>query len=237
MHHPIDLQSPSSAADPARTAVSAALISRPTIARAIRWASLPAIVCLAAGSAAAFIVNVGGMAVFLAAAPPSVKPGDLISPNILAFNERQNVILPVDITVDVPAGTEVDDASDLSPLVIPRGTCIKSHYVHYQPNVTNVANGGVAFDSPILGVAILQSSLDATNFLGAIPPTEYPVALQCAGAAGVDCGMEVPDDLLRVNAQSVQVEFLAHDPGDRIRVIARGNPAICEKLCFDPECR
>jgi hypothetical protein len=207
---------------------------RPLITRSIRWASLPAIICLA-GSAAAFIVNVAGMAVFIAP-PPSVKPGALIDPDILAFNERPNVFLPVDITVDVPPGTEVDDPNDLNPFVIPRGTCIKSHYIHYQPNATAVANGAVFFDSPILGVAVLQSSLDATNFLGAIPPTDYPVALQCAGV-GVDCGLELPGDLLRVNAQSVQVEFLAHDPGDRIRVITMGNPANCETLCLDPECR
>lgn len=224
---------PSKPSNPSRNRLISAL-ARPRTIVALRLAALPAASALVASTAAAFIVGVAGMAVMIAP-PASVKPGDLVDDDIHAFNEQQNVILPVDITVDAAPGTALEEPSDINPFVIPRGTCVKSHYIHYEPEATTVATGGVAFDSPILGVALLQSSLDATNFLGALPPTDYPVAPQCVGA-GVDCGIELPGDRVLINPQNVQVEFLALSPGDRIRVITRGNPDACRPICHAQDC-
>jgi hypothetical protein len=215
--------------------VSAAAISptRRTPNRPRLWGALALGTTLLAGSAGAFITATGGMAVQIAP-PASVKPGALLSPNILAFDELQNFLTPVDIVLDASSGAELKNPEDVKPVVIPRGTCLSSHYVHYQPAVDSSATGRVRFNRPIVGVALLQATLDATNVFGA-PGTDYPVAPQCITAVS-DCGMELNPDVLRVGALAVEVDFSALNPGDRIRVLTEGNPDRCHPLCLDDEC-
>lgn len=198
------------------------------------WRVLPLAGVLLAGSAAAFITGVSGMAVLIAA-PASVQPGALVDSAINSFNE-QHAVLPFDIQLDAPAGSQLTAVGDLAPLIIPQGTCVKSHYVNYEPGAGASASGSLRFDQPILGVAVLQATLSATDFLGA-PGTNYPTPLLCAGAPGVDCGLELGADRVRVNAQTIEVDFDAGSPGDRLRVVTRGNPANCRPLCHDEQCR
>jgi hypothetical protein len=179
-------------------------------------------VLLTAGSAAAFIVAVVP-AVVKIPAPPSVVPGALVGPNIQAFDERQDVVLPFNVAVDArPINPGIQLPGDLNPGVIPAGTCVRSHYLHYEPLSPATATGSADFSDDILGVEVRQASLDATNFLGN-PFTAYPVAAQCLGGpANHQCGMELlPEDSLRVGQRRVEVSFYALAPGDRIRVITR----------------
>lgn len=182
-----------------------------------------------AGIAQAWIAAVQPAAVFFT--PASVVPGNPSAPDIWAFNERQDVILPVPILLDVqPVNPGVRLPGDLNPVWIPAGTCVSSHYVHYEDTVLSTATGGVRYVRPILGVAVRQPTLDATNFLGR-PGVAYPTAANCNAVAGVDCGMELlPQDELRVDPMRVQVRFEAQSPGDRIRVVTAGDPAQCHPL-------
>lgn len=182
-----------------------------------------------AGVARAWIAAVQPAAVLLT--PPSVVPGNPSAPDIWAFNEKQDVILPVPILLDVqPLNPGVHVPADLNPVWIPAGTCVSSHYMDYEDAVPSTATGGARFVRPILGVAVRQPTLDATNFLGRAG-VAYPTAANCNAVAGVDCGMELlPQDELRVDANRVQVRFEAQTPGDRIRVVTAGDPTQCHPI-------
>ena len=171
----------------------------------------------------AAIVNTGGTAVQIPA-PPSVEPGAAFPnpANIHAFNERQCRTLPADMPYDIAPVSDVTDASQLlTSAVIPRNSKVSSHYIQYEPAVYTVAQGTVLFDAPIIGVVVTQANLDATNGLGR-PVTTYPNAAQCAVfGAGVDCGLELPPDMIHVDNMWVRVNFDALSPGDRVRVITQ----------------
>ncbi len=195
-----------------------------------RWLSIPALaaVLLTTGAAIAAITAVGGMAVQVAP-PATVLPGLNMGPAIQAFDELQNVVLPVDLAVDARGTnppTLLDSEDDVSPGKIPAGTCVSSHYIHYDPNGAGAATGGVEFDGPILGVAVLPDTLDATNVLG-WPWTTYPADAD-AGTCLVGANTCAPEltgaaDVVRVGMRRVEVDFSAGNPGDRVRVITRGD--------------
>jgi hypothetical protein len=151
-----------------------------------------------------------------------------MGPTIQAFDELQNIVLPVDLPFDARGTspfTEIRSEHDLNPGKIPAGTCVSSHYMHYDPAGAGAAIGGVEFDGPILGVAVLPDTLNATNVLG-WPWTNYPVDAD-AGTCLVGASTCAPEftgaDIVRVGLNRVQVDWSAAMPGDRIRVITRGN--------------
>ena len=199
-----------------------------------RWLSIPSLTAmlLTAGAAVAAISAVNGMAVQVAP-PATVLPGLNMGPTIQAFDELQNVLLPVDLPMDTRGTnptTEIRGEDDLNPGKIPAGTCVSSHYIHYDPNGAGAAIGGVEFDAPILGVAVLPGTLDATNVLG-WPWTNYPPDAD-AGTCLVGANTCAPEltgaDVVRVGLRRVEVDFTAGNPGDRIRVITRG---CCDCRC------
>jgi hypothetical protein len=203
--------------------------------RSRRWLSIPSLTAmmLTAGAAVAAITAVNGMAMQVAP-PATVLPGLNMGPAIQAFDELQNVMLPVALLVDARGTnplTEIRSEGDLNPGKIPAGTCVNSHYIHYDPNGAGAAIGGVEFDGPILGVAVLPATLDATNVLG-WPWTNYPADADAGTCllAGNTCAPEFTGaDVVRVGLRRVEVDFTAGNPGDRIRVITRG--------CCDCSCR
>jgi hypothetical protein len=187
-----------------------------------------ALVVATTGTAGAAIVNVALMAVQIAP-PASVVPGMGGGPNIQAFNELQDVVLPFAVPVDARPGDFVETPADVNPGTIPWGTCVRSHYLRYDPVMAANAQGRVRFDREILGVALLPASLNATNILG-WPGTNYPpnAGGGVCSVGGNTCGMELPGDRLRVGLFAVEVDFTALDPGDRIRVITKG---CCDTWC------
>ena len=196
-------------------------------ARRRRWWALSA--CLAAlplgaGTARAFIVNVAPAVVEIDA-PASVLPGMLQGPDIHAFDERQDVQLAAALLVDHQGPGLVNDPGDLNPAWIPAGTCIRSHYIHYDPAGAASANGAVQFAGEIVGVILRPATLDASNGLGAAF-TAYPPNAG-AGAClvgGNTCGLELtvpPQDSFQIDQDVLRVNFQALNPGDRIRVITK----------------
>ena len=118
-------------------------------------------------TANATITNLAGSAVEIGA-PASVMPGDLIAPSIYVFDEQQNRNLPQDVPVDVIPPSRVKNPGDLAAnAMIPQGTCVSSHYLQFEPGgaAATTVTGGAEFDQDILGVAVLQATLDATNLL------------------------------------------------------------------------
>jgi len=195
-----------------------------------RAAALSTALALTVGTAAATIVAVQPAAVLFT--PASVLPGLDTAPDIYAFDEQQGVQLLADTPVDIVPAKEVEEPADLNPGIIPAGTCVNSHYMKYEDLAgASAVTGGIEVGEPILGVAVLQTTLDQTNFLG-LAGVAYPVTADCVGiTAGADCGMEItspPQDRIRVGLFRVRVNFGASTPGDRVRVSITGRNAPIE---------
>jgi hypothetical protein len=209
-----------------RTRVSQAVrLARGARSRWLMAAASLLAVSATAGTAAAFIVNVAP-AVVKVPAPLSVLPGALVGPDIRAFDERQDVLLTAPLFVDHQGPTPVNQPNDLKPGWIPAGTCIRSHYVHYDPMGAATATGGMQLEGDIVGVIVRPPTLDATNFLGAFNTTYPPNAAAgvCAGAAS-QCGLElaVPtqDSFVISSPDVLRMTLVANNPGDRMRVITK----------------
>lgn len=193
-----------------------------------RWlmaAALLVAVPVTARTAAAFIVNVAP-AVVKIPAPASVLPGALVGPDIRAFDERQDVLLTAPLFVDHQGPTPVNQPSDLKPGWIPAGTCIRSHYVHYDPAGAASAAGGMQLEGNIVGVIVRPPTLDASNYLGAFNTTYPPNAGAGACLVGTNqCGLEITvptqDSFVISSPDVLRVSLTAGNPGDRMRVITK----------------
>jgi choice-of-anchor A domain-containing protein len=154
-----------------------------------------------------------------------VKFGDLQSnTTMFAFDEQQNVTLPVGVDVDITAPGTYDETSDLTPGTIPAGTLVSSQFVHAdkigtQPPFVTL-EGTVTTDSDILGVAILQHSLDNSDFLGA-PGTLYPT-----GDFGRALNLDKQDDYVieQVNRRTLLIHSSVKMHADQVRIITAGGP-------------
>lgn len=122
--------------------------------------------------------------------------------NQQAFNERQHVILPNDISVD--GG------------IISSGTLINSHMIFLNtPSITQVSTLNIewAFDGKILGVmsdvsGVLESN--SNSVLGAIGTT-YPGSLGGRGLEG--------NDIYSVFDNTITISMIVSEPGDWVRVV------------------
>lgn len=124
-------------------------------------------VTVGASVASAAITSTGG-AVVKIAPPGSVQDGALQSDlEIRAFDEQQCVTLASDLTVDVtPSG---------GAGVVPAGTSVSSQFLHFDPTGSSVVtlSGSITTDAAIIGAIVTESSLDASDSLGAAG-TAYP---------------------------------------------------------------
>ena len=134
--------------------------------------------------------------------PPGVGPDVFQSPNLFAFDERQ------DWTISTPTPLTPD-------LTLPIGATVSSHYVVFDPNVGSSLQGMVEFDEPIVVLLLTPTMLELTSPLLGVPTTTYVTG----PAVGVD-----PNGLDSVmidpgNSRRLLVNFGARSPGDNLRVL------------------
>ncbi len=115
--------------------------------------------------------------------PPSVVEGAFeSSTDISAFNEKQCFTLPQDVNVDI---SQTQNSFDpLTPGTIPAGMVVSSHFMHADSvgsNLNSYSTGFVEFDSDLLGVILLDNSLDATDNILGLPGTTYPTGFTNRG--------------------------------------------------------
>jgi hypothetical protein len=144
--------------------------------------------------------------------PPSVMFDQYESnTEIRVFDEQQCVTLLRDVRVDITQPGTYDELSDLTNSgFIPAGTRVSSHFMHVDkvgtlagPRPFSITlEGSMTTDTDILGIAVLQRSLDESDFLGALG-TLYPTG---------DFGRRVELD----NAQS---DFIIEQPDVRTVVL------------------
>ena len=86
--------------------------------------------------------------------PFSVGADNFNTDHLYAFDEDQNIALKDPVRVDI-GGTNG---------LIAAGTIVASHYVFFD-SFNGVHQGYVDFDAPILGIATLRGTMEATDFL------------------------------------------------------------------------
>jgi len=120
--------------------------------------------------------------------------------NLYAFAEVQNIVLPDAVAVDLgaPEGS------------IPAGTRVSSHYVFFD-SLDSSQFGFVQFDGPILGIALSQGTMAATDHIGHPAVTYLSPDLR-----GLETGDEVWID--ETDPTRLYVLWAGSSPGDYIRV-------------------
>lgn len=127
--------------------------------------------------------------------------------HLYAFDEDQNILLTEPVRVDIGGENGV----------IPAGSVVASHYVFFD-SFNGIQYGFVEFDSPILGVAALPASMDATDFLANTDVTYISTDLR-----GLEEGDQVWID--PENPFRLWVYWAGSSPGDYIRVFTTLSPA------------
>jgi hypothetical protein len=159
------------------------------------------------------------------APPPSVVAGALESDTTMyAFDEQQCVPAAAKLPVDVTQAGTYHLTSDLTPGTIAAGTPVSSHFVHADkvgdkigkkvPPVT--FSGSITVDQPILGIAVTDHSLDATDVLGA-PGTVYPTGV--FGRQLNLSGNQVDEITVSPDLKTVSLSIAVDRHVDQIRVI------------------
>jgi len=179
-------------------------------------------------SAAAFgsIVGTGGSAELIAA-PADARLNALTSSTaIRVWNEQQFVTLTSGLTVNASLPGLYNGPADLINAVVPAGTVISSHYVHFDSPGGTAANatGAIRFDGDIIGVICIGDTasehfLDDSDFLSS--GTLYGDALEARG-------MELSNnEFFRIGADRRNIEFSMRisNPGDFIRIITVPAPS------------
>jgi hypothetical protein len=184
---------------------------------------------LVAVSAQAGIVAVSGMALQIAA-PASVviNSGLQSDTSAFVFSEQQGVPLAANALVDATASGTYTTASGLTPGSIGIGTRVNSHYLHADrlgsPASFVTFSGSITFDADILGVAALNSGLDASRFLGAAG-TNY------SGIGGLEL---INQDQFTISAdrRTLSFSFLTSNGSDDLRIItAVPEPGALAMMC------
>lgn len=136
----------------------------------------------------------------------SVGDDNFDDDNLYAFDEDQNIVLPLPIRVDIGGENGV----------IPQGSTVASHYVFFD-SLDGIQIGYVDFDSPILGIAALQDTMGDTDFLANTDVHYIGTELR---------GLE-PGDAVWVDERDpfrLWVYWAGSSPGDYVRVFTSLSP-------------
>lgn len=172
------------------------------------------------------IISVSGQ-VEVIPPPPSVRGGDLESDTFARiFPERQGVVLPAGLSVDITVPGSYATFASLTPGVLPAGALVDSFLVHADPISpgTPVIRyiGSITFDTDILGLLVTNPNLrDSDSVLGA-PGTLYPLG---GDALELDPSNPLRDSVvLSPDRRTVSFDFRSRPGIEEIRVVTSGGP-------------
>lgn len=176
------------------------------------------------------IYRVEGTLARLVSAPDSVDIGDLEEETVAdGFNERLLVRLEEALELDVafpPDQTSpllVDGPEDLPAVhpVIPAGTTVNCHLLHFDPlgeaDPAVGVFGSATFDGDVLGLILTRERLVATDSILGLAPT---VRYSNDEARGLELGVD-PEDFVRIEADRGTVTISASEGAriDEVRVL------------------
>jgi len=141
------------------------------------------------------------------ASSPANTIGDnnLQSPNLVGFDEEQNIVITSTIQVNI--GT--------NPVA---GDVVASHYIGFDPATSLSQIGYIDFDADIYGVATSRTNLMNSDSLANTGVTYLSDSLR--GLEGGDSVMIDP-----TNSKRLLVNWFANSPGDYVRVFTQFSAA------------
>lgn len=178
--------------------------------------ALAMLVAITSMTAPAFATVSGGFSDkgFSIIAPPAeVGNDDQQVDTILAFDEKQNLVLLADMPVDLLASTN-------APGVILAGSSVSSTTVIYDPvNAADVV-GCVDFEELVIGLQFERATLIAQDSILGVDGTFY----DNTGFRGIEPPPHPnADQVWFSDANSVCFDLRASSPGDTFRVITEGD--------------
>jgi hypothetical protein len=146
------------------------------------------------------------------------------------FVEKTNFVLTSPVHVDISAPGTVNTApAQLTPLDIPAGTLVNSTYLHHdQPGISqNTQQVSISFDTDVLGIITLDSSLVASNGQLGVPTTLYHTTSAGQGyelnTNGCSTSPGIQDQIiLSPNRRTITVCTNVYGAPDDIRVLTQG---------------
>ncbi len=165
--------------------------------------------------------------------PGSVEEGILEhNDRIRLFTEREQQRVaagplggvPVDLLVPQALAdpTRYDEFADLTPGVVPEGTIVSSHFLHFDTvgNQWFELGGSVTFDSPIIGVILSDATLDGSENPNGNdfrrPGTDYPTGL---ADRRWEMGGEFGYIIISNNRRTLYVNAAVENVVDQMRVL------------------
>ena len=134
--------------------------------------------------------------------PTTAGPDAFQSPNLVAFDEEQDLLLTTTVA--------------LTPnLSLPAGSVLSSHYVAFDPPQGAMVDGFVEFDEPIVAVIGGPAALDASAALFGLDAVAYSTS-PAIGPEGPN-----PDMVFVSPVDPNRLVFAAgaNSPGDQVRVL------------------
>lgn len=189
-------------------------------------------VLVLAGETKALPITSG--AITLVSPPSSVERDATVSSNeIILFAERQSLVLPQAVAVDVTSPTTVTKGLvGATPGTIPVGTAVDVHFLHHDSPGSSIItlSGSIAFDMDILGVVLSDSGLDSTDsFLGL--SILYPTGLENRGTAALT--NEAGDRFtLAPDQRTLTIRSSVGGINDQLRVITATTPEPATAILF-----
>ncbi len=151
--------------------------------------------------------SAGGTFLQLDPPPAVVGPDTFQSPDLIAFDEQQDVLLTESLTLG-------------DGRVLGAGSVVSSHYVVFDPLEGAAVDGFVLFDEPIVAIIGGPNGLELTAQVFGAPGTSYSVSNAIGpegnggpGGAGDQVGV-APGNRQRLNFTAGAIS-----PGDHVRVL------------------
>jgi hypothetical protein len=155
--------------------------------------------------------------------PPDVRVNIGLESDTTAFlfEEQLDDVLAAGADVNITSPGAYATTASLTPGTIPAGTKVDSFYYHSDPvgstdPTLRTYSGTITFDTPVLGIAVLEPRLDQTNLLLGFPGTLYSTTLQ-----GLELGPPLQDSVsLSADRRTITILNVANTAADDIRIIA-----------------
>jgi hypothetical protein len=153
-------------------------------------------------------------------APASVEPGMTESTTIARFFRERTTVAAADIPIDITTPGTYNSPAAVTRGTLPAGTRFTSWFMHVDPVGTTSFNrvSTITFDRPILGVAVLAATLDATDPIAGAPNTTYPTPGN--STRELDLGTTATNDNLTFAAdgRSLRITARADSSVDQVRI-------------------
>ncbi len=164
-------------------------------------------------------------ALIIISAPPSVLPGAIQSQVNASIFYESTTTLAAPLSVDIIAPGTYNLADPDNPGAIPAGTTVNSYFLHHESVANQLSTVVVAgtFPTPILGVIINETYMDASDPILGNPGTLYPTGLDFRG-------LELPYTSLADvvfwsgNQVFISVKSTTADVLDQIRIVTTAVP-------------